>query len=312
MYEEKNNNGNLQEILKKINTLRRERNAVILAHSYQPLDVQHVADYIGDSLGLCIQAGQTEAEVIVFCGVHFMAESAKILNPKKTVLLPVKEAGCPMADMVSGKALRELKAKHPNAMVVCYVNSTAEVKAESDICCTSSNAVEIIRSIPREREIIFVPDRHLGEFAAAQAERDLLLWDGYCPVHQRIRGDDIQRVKEEHPNAIVMVHPECTREVREMADFVGSTTQIYNKAASRQEEEFIIGTEEGIVERMREEFPNKRFFLPDTPVVCKNMKKTTLKDVAESLGKNELEIRLEPEIAARALDPLKRMLEKRG
>ncbi len=312
MYEKKNNSQNTQEILKQINTLKKERNAVILAHSYQPLDIQHMADYIGDSLGLCIQAGQTEAEVIVFCGVHFMAESAKILNPKKTVLLPVKEAGCPMADMASGEALRELKAKHPNAMVVCYVNSTAEVKAESDICCTSSNAVEIIRSIPSEREIIFVPDRHLGEFAAVQAERNVILWDGYCPVHQRIVKDDIQRVKKDHPDAIIMVHPECSREVREMADFVGSTSQIYNKAASSGELKFIIGTEEGIVERMREELPNKLFLLPDTPVVCKNMKKITLKDVAESLRRNEPEIQLEPEIAAKALDPVKRMLEKRG
>jgi len=312
MYKEKNSSGNTEEILKKINILRKEKNAVILAHSYQPLDIQHVADYIGDSLGLCIQAGQTEAEVIVFCGVHFMAESAKILNQKKTVLLPVKEAGCPMADMASGGALRELKAEHPGAMVVCYVNSTAEVKAESDICCTSSNAVEIIRSIPRDREIIFVPDRHLGEFAAAQAERDVVLWDGYCPVHQRITGDDIQRVKEKHPDAIVMVHPECSREVREMADYVGSTTNIYNKAASSAEQTFIIGTEEGIVRRMREELPNKLFLLPDTPVICADMKKISLEDVAESLSKNEPEIRLEPQIAARALDPVKRMLEKRG
>lgn len=300
------------ELLKKINVLRKERKAVILAHSYQPLDVQHTADYIGDSLGLCVQAGQTEAEVIVFCGVHFMAESAKLLNPKKTVLLPVKEAGCPMADMASGKALRELKAEHPEARVVCYVNSTAEVKAESDICCTSSNVLEIIRSIPREREIIFVPDRHLGEFAAQQAERKLILWDGFCPVHQQIEREHIQRVKEKHPHAKIMVHPECTREVREMADMVGSTTQIYNEAASSEIKEFIIGTEEGIVERMREEFPNKLFLLPDTPVVCRNMKKITLEDVEKSLRTNEPEIRLEKEIAERAVLPVKRMLEIRG
>ncbi len=297
------------KIVKDIIRLKKEKKAVLLVHAYQLPEVQEIGDYVGDSLGLCIEAAKTDARVIVFCGVYFMAESAKILNPEKTVLLPDKNAGCPMADMAEPEKLRELKSENPGAVVVCYVNSTAAVKAESDICCTSSNAEKIIRSIPEEKRIIFVPDRHLGSFAAERTGRDIILWPGFCPTHQRILPEDILRHKKKHPEAMVLVHPECSREVRGLADFVGSTRQIHKKCIEENREKFIIATEQGIIHGLEKETDNKHFIPASKLAVCPNMKKTNLENIRKSLELNETKILINSRIMEKALIPIKRMME---
>ena len=277
-----------------------KRRALILAHLYQPAEVQDVADRVGDSLELARFAVTTDAEVIVLAGVRFMAESAKLLNPERTVLLPAEGAGCPMADMIDDQELRVLKAQHPGAVVVCYVNSTAAVKAESDICCTSSNAVKVMQSIPADREIIFVPDRNLGGYAAGQSGRNLILHPGYCPTHQRLLPEMVEAVRREHPGASCMVHPECTAEVRGMADLVGSTAQIIEACRKRPEKEFIIGTENGILHALGKVRPDADF-IPVSGIhgICPNMKKTSLELIAERRGRNQHEILIPEEIAQR-------------
>ncbi|GAG00765.1 unnamed protein product, partial [marine sediment metagenome] len=227
----------------KIRELKAERNAVILVHNYQPGEVQDIGDFVGDSLELSRRAAKTDAEVILFCGVHFMAETAKILSPDKTVIMPDPNAGCPMANMVTVRELREMKRKHPDAVVVTYVNSSAAVKAESDVCCTSANAVKVVASVPKEKEVLFVPDRNLGHYVSRQLGRELILWNGYCPTHQRMLPQHVAAMKQRHPDALVTVHPECVAETIDLADHVGSTSGILEFCAQSDAKEFIIGTE---------------------------------------------------------------------
>ena len=261
--------------------LRKERHAVIIAHNYQLPEIQDIADFVGDSLELSRKAAACDAPVIVFCGVHFMAETAAILAPDKTVLLPAPNAACPMADMVDAASLRALRQQHPQAKIVCYVNSSAEVKAESDICCTSSNAERVVASIPGE--IIFVPDRHLGSWVARRLNRELILWNGFCPTHHRIQPDFIRQLKQEHPDAIVYAHPECREEVVALADEALSTGGMLRAAKASSAPAFIIATEVGILHRLRIENPGKRFYAATPNATCPNMKRTSLEKVARTL-----------------------------
>jgi quinolinate synthase len=297
------------EIIEKIQKLKAQRNAVILAHNYQPGEIQDLADYAGDSLGLSIEAATTKADVIVFCGVKFMAETAAILSPQKTVLLPEIHAGCPMADMISAKELIELKAEHPNALVVCYVNSTAQVKAESDYCCTSGNAVELVASLPADRKIIFVPDKNLGQFVADRTGRDMVLWPGYCPTHVRITVDSVLVAKEKYPDAVVMAHPECPRPVYEFADELLSTGQMLKFAKESDAKSFIIATEVGIIHTLKKQNPEKNFYAAAEKAICPNMKKITLEKVLWSLEDMKYKITIDKEIATRAKASLDRMIE---
>lgn len=296
------------EIASRILELKKQRNAVILAHNYQLGEIQDVADFIGDSLELSRKAAATEADVIVFCGVHFMAETAAILCPEKIVLMPDVHAGCPMANMVTVRELRKTKEKHPDAVVVTYVNSTAAVKAESDICCTSGNALKVVQTIPSDKKILFVPDRHLGDYISRKLGRPMILWPGYCPTHQRILPSDIQARKKEYPGAKVVVHPECVREVIEMADQVASTSGILKYARETNASEFIIGTEIGIIYRLQKDNPGKKF-IPASPLAdCSNMKLNTLEKVLWSLEDMETRITVEQEIARKARSAIDRML----
>ncbi|MBP2683361.1 MAG: quinolinate synthase, partial [Deltaproteobacteria bacterium] len=252
----------IQAALKaEIRRLLADRNAILLAHNYQRDEVQEIADITGDSLGLSQEAAKTKADVIVFCGVHFMAESAAILSPEKTVLLPREDAGCPMADMITGPDLAAYREGHPDAVVVTYVNSSAEVKALSDVCCTSGNAVNVVKSIPAGREIFMVPDRNLAQWVAKVSGRSLTWWDGYCPTHERLTVDATMKAKEAHPDALLVVHPECPPEVVEMADAVLSTAGMYGYCRRSPAKEFIVGTEMGILYRLRKENPGKRFHI---------------------------------------------------
>jgi quinolinate synthase len=300
------NNNDLKERIKQ---LKKENNAVIVAHNYQVDDVQEVADVIGDSLALSRYCAENDKEVIVFCGVHFMAESAKILSPEKTVLLPEIDAGCPMADMVTADALRKEKEKHPGAVVVCYINSSAEVKAESDICCTSSNAVKVVKSI-KEKDILFVPDQNLGSYVAKMVpEKNIILWKGYCITHHRVSASEVKEVKALHPDALLLVHPECQKEVAEAADFVGSTKQIIDYAKQSANSKFIIGTEMGVLYKLKKDNPDKTFYLLSKGLICPNMKKTSLKSVYEALSEMKYEINLDEDIRLKAKKALDRMLQ---
>ncbi len=296
-------------ITEKIRQLKEEKRAVILAHNYQINEVQLVADYIGDSLGLSIKAAETEAEMIIFCGVYFMAETAKILSPNKKVIIPDKKAGCPMANMITAKQLRELKAKHPKAKVLCYVNTSAEVKAECDLCCTSSNAAKVVqKGFTPDDEIIFVPDKYLAGYTSKQIDRDFILWEGYCPTHARILAETINKAKEAHPKAKVIVHPECRNDVAEMADAVLSTGGMYNFVRDSEAEEIIVGTEVGMIERLRRDFPNKKIYPATEIAVCPNMKKTTLEKVLWALEEEEHEVIVDKEIADKARGSIERMI----
>lgn len=273
----------MEERLKQqIKELLSERNAVLLAHNYMRDEVQEIADLTGDSLGLSIEAAKTGADVIVFCGVHFMAESAAILSPGKTVLLPRLDAGCPMADMVTAEELVALKAKHPGAAVVTYVNSSAAVKAVSDICCTSANAVKVVNSLP-DKEIIFVPDRNLGRFVAARSDKRFHYWDGYCPTHERLRPEAVRQLKAEYPDALFVCHPECNPAVVELADHACSTSGMYDWCRKSPAKRFIIGTEAGILYKLRLENPEKEFIPASPALVCPNMKLTSLEDIRDAL-----------------------------
>ncbi|MFW6456714.1 MAG: quinolinate synthase NadA [Planctomycetota bacterium] len=271
----------------RITEWKKKRNAVLLVHNYQRPELQVIADHLGDSLGLSQEAARTEAEVIVFCGVHFMAETASILCPDKTVLIPDEKSGCPMANMVTAEQLRSMKEKHPEAVVVCYVNSTAEVKAESDLCCTSANAAKVVETIDSDRPIIFVPDKYLGAWTAKETGRDIILWEGYCPTHASITPRDVEKAREKHPNAIVMVHPECLPEVSEMADAVESTSGMCRVASETDAKEIIVGTEVGLIERLRRENPEKSFYPVTSVAVCPNMKLHSLEKVLWSLQEME-------------------------
>lgn len=295
-------------LVDKIRDLKRRRNAVILVHNYQLPEVQDIADFAGDSLGLSRRAAATDADVIVFCGVHFMAETASILSPDKIVLLPDPHAGCPMADMITADQLRDLKATHPDALVVCYVNSSAEVKAESDYCCTSANAVEVVGSLPADREIIFVPDQYLGQFVSEQTGRKMIFWNGYCATHVRITEDDIARQRYAHPEAVVMVHPECTGPVRRQADQVLSTGGMCRYVPTSDASEFIVGTEIGMTYRLATDNPDKTFYPVKDNAVCPNMKRIKLETVLWALEDMKHEITVPPAVRQRAATAIERMI----
>jgi quinolinate synthase len=298
-----------EQLIEQIKKLKSARNAVILAHNYQPGEIQDLADFTGDSLGLSIRASQTDADVIVFCGVRFMAETAAILSPGKTVLLPEKSAGCPMADMITAEQLRHLKKENPDAVVVCYVNSSAEVKAESDYCCTSANAVEVVDSLSEDERIIFVPDQHLGQFVAERTGRKLILWPGYCTTHVYITVDDIKTAKAEHPDAIVMAHPECTEPVKELSDELLSTGQMLKFAAKSAAKQFIIATETGIIHTLRKENPEAEFYPASERAICPNMKKITIDKVISSLENMQYKVTVDEPVRLKAKKALERMVE---
>ena len=294
----------VDEILK----LKKERNAVILSHLYQDGEIQGIADYVGDSLGLSQQAAATDADVIVFCGVHFMAESAAILSPDKIVLLPEISAGCPMADMVTEESLRRKKEEIPDAIVVCYVNTTAGVKALCDIACTSSNAENVIRSLPPDRPILFVPDKNLGSYIINKTGREMILWDGFCVTHDQLSAAQVAAVQREHPDALTMVHPECRPDVVALADVVSSTTGMINYAKESPARKFIVGTEMGILYPLQNACPDKEFILASEALVCREMKKTTLEKVHLALKNMAPRVEVPREVGEKAVQCLDKML----
>jgi quinolinate synthase len=295
-------------LVEEIQKLKKEKRAVVLAHYYQCEDVKDVADFVGDSFELAKKAGQTDAEMIVFCGVKFMAESAKLLSPQKTVYLAESTAGCPMADMLKAEDILELRKKYPEAAVVTYINSSVEAKAYSDVCCTSSSAIKIISNLPH-RQIIFLPDKNLGAYVARFTDKEIILYSGFCPTHDRITLKDVNAAKAAHPEALVAVHPECRAEVIDAADFCGSTSQIINFCETSSKKEFIIGTETGVVEQLKRSHKDKFFYPLREDFVCKNMKKTLVEDVYNRLKFGGDEITIEPAIFEAAAGSLKRMME---
>jgi len=297
-----------QEILEKIKTLKRQRKAVILAHNYQSPEIQDMADVCGDSLGLSKQAAETDAEVIVFCGVRFMAETAAILSPNKTVLLPDEHAGCPMADMITVEQLRQLKAEYPGALVVCYVNSTAEVKAESDYCCTSANAVELVASLPQGQQVLFVPDKNLGQFVNEKTGRDMVLWPGYCRSHTLISEDKLGEAKAAHADAIVMAHPECTDPIKARADQILSTGQMLKYVRTSPAECFIVATEIGIIHALKKENPTASYVPASDRAWCENMKKISLEKVLWALEDMKYQVSVPQDTAGKARQALDRMI----
>jgi quinolinate synthase len=299
----------MADIKEKIRRLCREKNAVILSHTYESAEIQDLADYVGDSYGLSRKAAEMDADMIVFCGVRFMAETAAVLNPGCPVLMPDPSAGCPMADMISAPQLRELKALHPGAPVVCYVNSTAEVKAESTICCTSSNAVEVVQSLGEVPEIIFVPDQNLGQFVEKQLGRKMVLWDGCCPVHAAVRRETVEQAKAQFPQAKVMVHPECTPEVQAVADYVISTGQMVDLVKETSETEFIVGTEGGIIHTLELAAPHIRFHHLTSALHCRDMKKVTLEKVLAALENEGPAVILSDEVARGSRRAIEAMLK---
>jgi len=299
---------NNTELIEKILHFKRQRNAVILAHNYQLGEAQDIADFVGDSLELSQNAAKTDADVIVFCGVHFMAETASILCPDKIVLLPDIHAGCPMADMITTKSLREKKRELPGAAVVCYVNSSAEVKAESDICCTSANAVEVVESLDSE-EILFVPDQYLGHYVSTKTDKKIVLWPGFCPTHVRIQPEDITRLKLEYPQAKAVVHPECRPEVIALADEVLSTGGMCRFAQNTEAKEIIVGTEIGIIHRLKKENPEKKFIPLSEQAICPTMKLINLEKMLRSLEEMAPEVKVPEETRLRAKVAVDRMLK---
>ena len=297
------------ELIEKIEELKEERNAVILAHNYQPGGIQDIADFCGDSLGLSIKAAETDAEVVVFCGVRFMAETAAILSPGKTVLLPDKTAGCSLADMLTAEQLHQLKQEHPDSSVVCYVNSSAEVKAESDYCCTSANAVEVVDSLPEDRQIIFVPDQHLGRFAAEKTGGELVLWPGYCATHMMITEENIKDAKAKYPDAIVMTHPECTEPVKAISDQILSTGQMLRYVKDSSAKQFIVATEIGMLHALKKQRPDVEFVAASDRAVCPDMKKITLEKIVWSLEDMQYKVEVADEVRIKAKKAIDRMVE---
>jgi quinolinate synthase len=296
------------ELVERISALRKKRNAVILAHNYQLGEVQDIADFVGDSLELSRNAAKTVADVIVFCGVHFMAETASIICPDKVVLLPDINAGCPMADMITAERLRAKKKEHPQAVVVCYINSSAEVKAESDICCTSANAVAVIKSLDA-REILFVPDQYLGAYVSSKMGKKMILYPGFCPTHVRIKPERIKALRLEYPQAKVVVHPECTPEVIALADEVASTSGICRYARRDDVKQMVVGTELGIIHRLKKENPGKRFIPVSEQAICPNMKLITLEKVLWSLEEMSPEVKVPQDIRVKAIAAVDKMLK---
>ena len=298
----------MKEMQQKITQLKKEKDALILAHFYQPMDIQEIADHVCDSFEMAQRAYRAEQKLLIICGVHFMAESAKILNPDKTVLLPVLDAGCPMADMIVPSDVIALRESYPDAAVVCYVNSTAAIKAVSDICCTSSSAERIVRSLTETR-IIFIPDRNLGTYISSKIpEKEFIFHEGWCPVHDRISVEDVLYARKAHPNAKFLVHPECRSDVLALADYIGSTAEIIKFALNSDDDEFIIGTESGVTEHLTGLAPNKRFYPLTTDFICEDMKKTQLSDVLTALETGEYEMTLSKDEIDAASCSLERMV----
>jgi quinolinate synthase len=297
-----------QSIVERIKALKKQRQAVILVHNYELGEVQEIADFVGDSLELSQKAAKTDAAVIVFCGVHFMAETASILSPDKRVLFPDMQAGCPMANMISAEQLIARKKELPGAAVVCYVNSTAEVKAESDVCCTSANAVKVVNSLDA-KEILFVPDQYLGYYVSTKTDKKIHFWPGYCPTHARIRPEDILRAKAEYPNAVVIVHPECRPETQALADQVLSTGGMARFVLASPAKEVIVGTEVGFIYRLRKENPLKKFIPASEQAICPRMKLITLEKVLWTLEEMAPEVKVPESVRVRAIKAVNRMLE---
>lgn len=299
----------VQFLKEEIKRIAKKKNAVIITHIYQRLEVQDIADHVGDSLALSRFAAKTNADIIVFCGVHFMAETAKLLNPLKTILLPDLQSGCPMADMISVDDLRAFKAEHPGAPVICYVNSNADVKAESDVCCTSTNAVQIVSSF-KDKEIIFVPDKGLGVWVQEQLpDKKIHIYDGFCPTHYQITPKDVFIMREKYPRAVVVAHPECDPEVWRLADFVGSTSQIYKFVSNNSKQQFIILSEQGLVARMQRDMPHKTIVTTFPLPLCPNMKYHKLENVLNALVNNVNEIKIKPDRFKKAAQTITRMFE---
>jgi quinolinate synthase len=298
------------ELIDKIKKLKKEKNAVILAHNYQLPEIHDIADFVGDSLGLSISAAKTDAEIIVFCGVHFMAETAKILSPQKTVLLPDKNAGCPMADMINADDLKSLQDAHPKAVTLCYVNTSAAVKAQCDYCCTSANALKMVQNIlKKNEEIIFIPDKYLAQYVANQVGHKFITWEGYCPTHARILPENIIGAKKLHPRAKVLAHPECKSQLTELADVVASTEKMCAYVQNTPDTEFIIATEIGIIHRMKKENPGKSFYPASDKATCPNMKRINLEKVLWSLEDLTYEITVPQDIMDKARLSIERMLQ---
>lgn len=295
----------MNQIQENILSLKKEKNAVILAHYYQTMDIQGIADHVGDSYEMARRAGEADAEILIICGVRFMAESAKILNPDKTVLLPAPNAGCPMADMIGAADVLKLREQYPDAAVVCYVNSSSAVKAVSDVCCTSSSAERIVRALP-EKKIIFIPDQNLGAYVASKVpEKEVILFDGFCPIHHGVTEADVLTAKKAYPDAMLFIHPECKPEVLAHADYIGSTSGIIDAALKSDTRECIIGTETGVIRRLQGLCPDKNFYPLTNNFICPNMKKTSLSSIQNALEEGEFEIILgdgEMKAARRALE----------
>lgn len=307
-----------EQMIEEINELKQQKNAVILAHNYQVPDVQDIADYVGDSLGLSQQAAQTDADTIIFCGVHFMAETASIISPDKTVLIPDLDAGCSLADSITADQLRRWKADHPEAVVVSYINTTAAIKADSDYCCTSSNAVQIVESIPEDKEILFLPDKFLGTYVEMITGRELNIWDGACHVHEKIGELNLADKQKQYPDAEVLIHPECgcsTSCMMKSAMYfdckdghIHSTAGMLNRASESEAEEFVVATETGILHRMEKENPEKKFYAANDNAVCEYMKMITLEKLHDSLKNDRFEVKVPEELVAKARRPIERML----
>lgn len=298
-----------KKIVAKIKELKKKHNAIILAHNYQLPEVQDIADFRGDSLELSRIAAKTDAKVIVFCGVYFMAETASILSPDKLVIMPDVSAGCPMANMMNAEDLKKLKKEHPGAVAVGYVNTSAAVKAELDYCCTSTNAVAIVNALKNEKEIIFVPDKYLADYVSKKTGRKLITWHGFCPTHVKILPEDLRREKKFHPQAKVMVHPECLASVVAQADLVLSTSQMGKIVKEDPTKEFIVGTESGLLYRLKQDNPNKEFYLASERAVCPNMKRTTQEKVLWALEELKEEVRVSDEVRKKARLAIERMLK---
>lgn len=297
------------KLIWEIKRYKKKRNAVILSHNYQRGEIQDIADFVGDSLGLSQQAAATDAELIVFCGVQFMAETANILSPQKIVLHPDPRAGCPLANMITAEELREMKKNYPGAKVVCYVNSNADVKAESDVCCTSANAVKIVQSIKNENKIIFVPDKNLCAYISEKASLEMIPWNGYCHVHDDITTEDVEKAKKEHPGALFIAHPECRPEVLRMADGIFSTSGMFNFVKESRKSEFIFATEIGMLHRFKKDNPRKKFYPVSNKAICPNMKLITLEKVLNSLKTMEPRVVVPEEIRLKALQAVIKMVE---
>jgi len=295
-------------LIDNIVKLKTEKDAIILAHNYQIDEIQDIADFVGDSLQLSIKAAKVKNRIIVFCGVHFMAETAKIISPERKVLLPDKYSGCLMSDMITDKQLANFKKEHPGAVVVCYVNTSARVKALSDICCTSSNAVKVVNSIPEDKQIIFIPDKYLGSYVQSQTGRKMILWNGFCPTHASIDVRTIVALKKEHLSAIVLVHPECTPDVIEIADKVASTGGMLSFVKQSTKKEFVIGTEIGLIYRLKKENPDKVFYPASSHAICPNMKLINLEKLMWALEEEQFEIKLPQDVINKARTAIDNML----